>query len=165
MKKLLIILFCLAFAPWVRAQIDPEAKKKIESARIGLITERLGLTPEQAERFWPIYREFLTKRRDLNQNFKTSRSQIDLSTATEEQRQKLLERQLELKQKQLDLEKDYSQRLMRVIDSRQILALRRAEEEFRKRILEELQRRRAQNLQRDRLRDQSDERLRNRRNN
>jgi hypothetical protein len=47
----LLFLFQLSFGQ------DRDARQKIESARIALITERLGLTPEQAEKFWPIYNE------------------------------------------------------------------------------------------------------------
>ena len=34
--------------------IDPQVRQKVEAARIGLISERLGLTPAQAEKFWPV---------------------------------------------------------------------------------------------------------------
>ncbi len=34
--------------------IDPKAREKVEAARIALITNRLGLSPGQAEKFWPI---------------------------------------------------------------------------------------------------------------
>ena len=62
MKKIIIILlgfFITAAAvaqeeePVVR---DPKAQEKIKAARIAFITERLGLTPAEAEKFRPVYR-------------------------------------------------------------------------------------------------------------
>ena len=41
----------------VRAQdnrMNKKAMQQIEAARIGMITERLGLSPDQAQRFWPM---------------------------------------------------------------------------------------------------------------
>jgi len=40
--------------PHPESNRDENAKDKIKAARIGLITQRLNLTPEQAEKFWPI---------------------------------------------------------------------------------------------------------------
>src|SRR6476660_7690060 len=86
MKRLLQILFFIlcvtpAFAqekekevdPDEEVQIDPKAKEKINAARIAYITERLGLTPEEAEKFWPVYREYSQKRKEIRQQFKTAK--------------------------------------------------------------------------------------------
>jgi len=57
MKKLFtIILVSLLTVPaWSQedelAKMDPKAQEKIKAARIAFITDRLGLTPEEAERF------------------------------------------------------------------------------------------------------------------
>lgn len=52
---------------------DPRARQRIEAARIAFITERLGLTPEEAEKFWPVYREFYQKRIELRQQLEQAR--------------------------------------------------------------------------------------------
>ena len=75
MKKLLYILFFMTLLG-VSAQ-GPEARKKIEAAKIALITERLDLTPEQAEKFWPIYREFGTKRKEIRRDLDAARKNFD----------------------------------------------------------------------------------------
>ena len=46
-----------------------DAKAKLEAARIALITERLGLTPEQAQEFWPVYNEYGEQRRQIQNQF------------------------------------------------------------------------------------------------
>ena len=70
---------------------DPKAKEKIEAARIGMITNKLGLTPEQAEKFWPIYREFSEKRMGLRKEFNTEKEKIKFGSATPEEQKKLVE--------------------------------------------------------------------------
>src|SRR6478609_4899475 len=83
MKKLIYLFIACWMGVTVQAQ-DAEApqqnehaKEKIKAARIGLITQRLGLTPEQAEKFWPIYNEFTQKRTDLRQQYKDAERDIN----------------------------------------------------------------------------------------
>ena len=57
-----IVFFCLvAFSAAAQddedlPQQEPKVREKIEAARIAYITDQLALTPEEAEKFWPIYR-------------------------------------------------------------------------------------------------------------
>lgn len=120
---------------------SPEAMQKIRSARIALITSRLDLTPEQAEKFWPVYNEYSEKREALRDVYRKEKASVAGELLTEEQSSRLLEMGLEVKEKQLELDRTYSTRLTKVISSTQLLELRQAEEDFRKMILERLERR------------------------
>ena len=145
-----------------------KAKEKLEAARIALISERLGLTPQQAEKFWPVYREFVDKRKTINEQRKAFLDGREISSLSEEEKRELVRKNLEIKQEGLNLEKEYSDRLLNIISSQQIIALRNAEREFNKRVRETIQRRRQQQLQRQRqndARDRNQDRLRNRREN
>jgi len=62
---------------------------------------------------------------------------------------------LQLKQKELDMEKDYSGRIMTVITAQQLLSLRKAEQDFRQLILNQLQQRRALQQRKEILRDKN----------
>jgi hypothetical protein len=121
---------------------DEQALKKVEAARIALITERLELTPEQAEKFWPLYREYVAKRQDLRREYIDARKEANHEQMSEEESKKLLDKGLELKERQLALDKLYSERFNNVITTRQILQLRKAEEDFRQMLMERLDRRR-----------------------
>ena len=141
MKLFTSIMFSLFLVHAAVAQ-DEDALKKVESARIALITERLELTPEQAEKFWPLYREYVAKRQDLRREYMDARKSVNHEKLTEEESKRLLNKGLELKERQLALDKLYSERLTNVITTRQILQLRKAEEDFRQMLLERLERRR-----------------------
>lgn len=143
---------------------DPKARERIEAARIGLISERLGLTPEQAERFWPIYREFNQKRSEMIGEFRTAQREAGPNANDPEKQKELVELGLKIKQRQLDLEKDYSRRMMDVISAQQVLSLRNAEKEFQRMILNQLQQRRDMQQRKENLRDKN-QRLRDRKNN
>ena len=106
MKKLLVfVVVSLLSLPLVIAQ-NKEAMKKIESARIALITDRLGLSPGQAEKFWPLYNEFSRQKREIRGEVSTARKNIDPQKITDQQSKRLMELQFDAKQKELNLEKE-----------------------------------------------------------
>ncbi len=163
-KNIWIAFFLLGLTPASFAQeenlpqqqtIDPKAREKVEAARIALITNRLGLSPDQAERFWPIYREFSQKRGEIRQEFRIRQQGLDPHNPDPKKQQELVNFGLQLKQKDLDLEKDYSGRIMQVISAQQLLSLRKAEQDFRQLILNQLQQRRALQQRKEIFRDKN----------
>jgi len=118
------------------------AQDKIAAARIALINERLALTPAEAEKFWPLYREYSDQRQLLKREYLDARRQYRAEGMSEEESKRLLQIGLALKEKELDLDKQYTKRLNTVISNRQLIALRKAEDDFRKMLLERLQERR-----------------------
>ena len=56
---------------------DPKVKQKIQAARVAYITDQLALTPEEAEKFWPIYREFSEKRQHLLKEYHQTKRNPD----------------------------------------------------------------------------------------
>lgn len=164
---ILLILLSLGFVQSYAQKGDNKAtQNKVQAARIGLITERLNLTPEQAEKFWPLYKEFITKRNSIKAEYNAAKKGLNPETATEEQRRELLDLSIKLKERSLDLERNYSDRMLRVISAQQVMALRKAEDDFRKLVREQIQRRRqAQQQRRDRVRDRANDRVEKRKNN
>ena len=158
MKKLLVVFVAL-FISWATFAQSEDDMKKIESARIGLITERLGLSPDQAREFWPLYNEYTERHKNLRQEFREKRENLAKGEPGEEERRQLIELGHQFKERQLNLEKDYSDRLLKVISSKQLLSLRKAEEDFKDMLLRRLQQQRAN----ENRRQQMQERLENRR--
>jgi len=143
---------------------DKKAMQKIETARIALITERLELTPDQAEKFWPLYREYNQQRRQLRQEFKDTRQGVDRQNLTEEQSKELVAKAMDLKQRELNLEKQYAERMTQVISAQQILRLRNAEKDFQQMLLRRIQQQRERQNQNQKMM-QRREMLRERNNN
>lgn len=123
---------------------DPAAREKIYAARAAYITERLALTTDEAERFWPVYREYTQKRIDLRKQYRHAKR-------NETDEQKLLNLDLDIKQQELDLEKEYSVKLTAIISAQKMASLRQAEHDFRRLLLRQIQQR--QGERRHRLRE------------
>lgn len=134
---------------------DPKARDKIQAARIALISEKLKLTPAQAETFWPIYREFTEQRADLRKQFREAERNQDVNKTKADREQRLIRLGLELKQQNVDLEKKYSERLLNVISAQQLLTLPKAEQEFTRILMQRLQ-------ERQEMREQRQEMMKNR---
>jgi hypothetical protein len=164
-----ILIFMLtAFTAWSQdedaATRDPKAQEKIKAARIAFITERLALTPEEAEKFWPVYREFSNKRQELRQQFENTRKNPDPKLTPEQHENGLVELGLQLKQQELDLEKEYSRKMLSVIPAQKVMSLRRAEDDFRRLLLQQIQQRQQQQQRRQQFQDRNEQRLRQRNN-
>ncbi len=171
MKKLIGVGFVLLMAVSAWAQDDdlpqaqdPKVKDKINAARIAYITDQLGLTPEEAEKFWPIYREFSQNRAQIKQQYREMKKNPDPNKTPEQNDQALVDLQFQVKQKELDLEKDYSGRLLKVISAQKLRTLPDAEKRFRQMILEQIQRRQTQQNKQQHLRDKSQQQLQKRNN-
>ncbi|HEU5291511.1 MAG TPA: hypothetical protein VFU05_12765 [Cyclobacteriaceae bacterium] len=171
MKKLLIILvgFFITAAAFAQddepaANINPKAQEKIKAARIAFITERLGLTPAEAEKFWPVYREFSLKREELRKQYRDNRKNPDPNKTVEQNEKEALDMGLKLKQNELDLEKEYSGKLLNVVPAQKVMALRKAENDFRKILIDQIQKRQMMQQQRQNQLDKTDQRLRQRNN-
>ncbi|GAB3920331.1 hypothetical protein GCM10028804_14350 [Larkinella terrae] len=128
--RLLVLFVGLLFALPALAQ-NPD-RQKIESAKIGLITNRLNLTPEQAPLFWPIYNEYSDKRRDISRQLRQSNKPGGNSAINE------LNESVELKQKLVDLEKDYNSKFLKVISAQQLQELHNTERMFNKMLMDQL---------------------------
>ncbi|MEJ7645756.1 MAG: hypothetical protein WKF87_14270 [Chryseolinea sp.] len=122
---------------------DPRVRSKIQAARVAYITDQLALTPEEAEKFWPIYREYSIKRREIRIQLREGRRDADPATASEQMQKDMYNQQLAFKQQELDLERDYSARLLQVISAQKLRSLPDVERRFRHMILEQIQKRRS----------------------
>jgi len=155
----LILAFLLIFIS-SEAQKNQEINRaqksgELEAARAAVITEKLGLTPEQAEKFWPVYNEFSDQRAALRKEYVEAKRAIDPKNPNPEQQQKLVTLGLTIRQKELDLEKDYSVRLMGLITAQQMMRLHSAEKDFQMMVLQQLQQRRNIQQRKENFRDKN----------
>jgi hypothetical protein len=161
MKRLLTFVFlggCLVAAAQDpnetgQAPVDPKAMERINNLRIAYLTEKLELTPEQAERFWPVYREFSQERMKLRNELRVAHQAIDPNNPDPKKEQELVDLSLKVRQRELDLEKDYSGRLLKVISAQQLINLRKGEREFVDIVRTQIQQRRMIQQRKENFRD------------
>ena len=139
MKKLIpILIFLISFS--VFSQPDGKIRERIKAQKVAFITEKLSLTPEEAQVFWPIYNAYETKTekirfKDLRAIKMRMRENPDLS---EKEADKLLDKLLKAEDAMHTAKLTLVTDLKTVISSEKIIKLKAAEDEFNKKLLERL---------------------------
>lgn len=141
----LMLLFTLiaTAAAWAQRP-SGEEMQRIQDAKIAIITNRLNLTPEQSTGFWPVYNEYSQKRREIHRAQRKIINEKKAEGKTDDQVLNNLKEVQELKQKELDLEKEYQTRFLKVISASQVIELYKAERTFNDMLIQRLKQRKEQ---------------------
>ena len=140
--RLLSLVLLLAAAPAAHAQGEAgggggrkgQRLAQLENAKIAFITNRVALTQDQAQKFWPLYNEFSDRRRDLNRNGRLLRREVT-DGMTDQQIRENFNQSFTLRQQELNLEKEYFDKFQKVIALRQVAQLFLAERDFTKEVI------------------------------
>lgn len=119
---------------------EPPRKEKVESMRIAFLTQKLDLSTEEAQRFWPVYNEFQKKRDELHKKKREARKGVkeNLDSLSDKQIEALVDLEMATRQKNLDLEKEYYGKFKSVLPIKKVAKFYRAEEQFTHRLLDEI---------------------------
>ena len=140
MKKIILILILFITFNTVQSQ---NRRDKIKEFKIAFITERLNLSTEEAQKFWPIYNAHEEKvesyrRKDL----KEVREAMRDGNLSESEAQQILDKFMDVQDKLHQANKQLVQDLQNVIPPQKIIALKAAEEGFKKVLVDKLRERR-----------------------
>lgn len=119
---------------------DPMRKEKMESMKIAFLTQKLDLTPDEAQKFWPVYNEFQKKREELHKKRReeTKSAKGNLDSLSDKQIEAFVDGEMAFRQKNLDLEKEYHGKFKSVLPIRKVAKLYRAEDMFARHLLEQI---------------------------
>jgi hypothetical protein len=140
MKRLVALLLLTLFSIETQAQHRAGGQniQRVQAAKVGYITERLDLTPEQAERFWPVYRRYQAEQRALRRPaVAAAREHIRASTEkSEAQLRQSIDDNLKMQEERLALKRKYKDEFLRVISAQQLMELYKAEQDFNRLLLQ-----------------------------
>lgn len=136
-KYILIILCCTA---GTIAVAQPVSKRdRIDALRVTYITQKVNFTTQESQVFWPLYNEYSDKlenaRKSFRQQFVKNK---DFTIATDKEAEAYLNAELNLKQKEYELYKEYFEKFKKILSVKKVALLRRAEEEFRKELIKNI---------------------------
>ena len=82
-RKLLFIFIVLSWLslPVMAQQLRPRQEGALEAMKIAFITKRLNLSPEEAQRFWPIYNQYAGEVRQAYLSYRDNPDEIALDEA------------------------------------------------------------------------------------
>ena len=122
------------------AQGKQEKRDRIKALKIAFISEELALTPDEAEKFWPIYNAFEDKQFELQHEKMKSymnRIETDMGKISEKEASQLLVQMENTEDELYQLRKKYNQNLKLVLSAQKIVKLHKVEVQFRKDLLKQ----------------------------
>ena len=123
MKKYLLILtlllgsFSMAFAQENQSGDDLTKQEKIKALYVAYVTQQLQLSPEEAQKFWPVHTQFETDLKAVNK---------DLPELTKEQAR-------------LDIKKKYQDNFVKILGSNRCERFFKMNDEFKRKLRDRLQ--------------------------
>ena len=136
--SLFILLSLFSVSTAYSQRRSEEEMRKIQDAKVAIITNRLSLTPEQSAGFWPVYNEYSQKRRDIHRSERKIINDKKAEGKTDEQVLNNLKEVQDLRQQELDLDKEYQNRFLKVISANQVIELYKAERTFNDMLIQRL---------------------------
>lgn len=131
---LLVAMHASSLAQGGRHQGQGGRLSQLENAKIAYLTDKISLTQDQAQRFWPLYNEFADKRRDVARRMRQLRTE-NPDGLSDQQIKDNLTQALALRQTEVNLEKEYFDKFQKVLTIRQVGKLYLAERDFTKEVL------------------------------
>jgi len=121
-------------------------REKVEAMKVGFLTQRLDLTPEEAKVFWPVYNKYQDEleviRKSRRENLVNAKKNFD--EMNDKDIEKAVDNELASRQNELDLLKKYNPQFKQVLPIRKVAKLYKAEEDFKRKLLDMIQERRAE---------------------
>lgn len=138
---LFLLISSLSFA-----QDFKERKEKVKALKVAFITEKLDLTTEEAQKFWPIYNVFddnqselrHEKMRAILNRFRPGK----VDKLSEKEALSLLVQMEKIEEDLFNLRKKFIKDLQNVISAKKIIKLKKAEEDFNRELLKQMKEKR-----------------------
>ena len=160
MKTHLLIVCFFLFSLASLAQGPPQSeqsqkqdqrpvKERVEALKVGFLTERLNLTPEEAKVFWPVYNQYQDELEQLRKSRRDNlvNAKTNFDEMSDKDVEKVIDAEFAIRQSELDLQKKYNSRFKQVLPMKKVARLYKAEEDFKRQLLERIKENRMDNKQ------------------
>ncbi len=139
-RQVAFLIFLLTVSIQAFAQ-DNSPKQKVQTIRRDVYSRILNLTPDESDRFWPVFDEMQAKLNEVKKKAKIERLNIseNYNKLTDAQMEHALDNLLGYQQESLDIQKKYYQKFKKLIPIKKVALLPKAEREFKKELLKIIQ--------------------------
>ena len=137
----LIILFCVSvFAQKQEGEGRGMMREKIEAQKISFITQKLSLTPEEAQLFWPVYNEMDKKKKEFHSKSKVLFKKLRHNTdeLSDQELEEISDQLIEMRVQDATLDKEYHSKFKKILPPRKVLQLYHAEKQFHTMLLRQI---------------------------
>ncbi|HQG38143.1 MAG TPA: hypothetical protein PLK15_03360 [Chitinophagales bacterium] len=138
MKKMILFFAIFAFCfSMLKAQGNND---KIEALKVAFITKRLRLSPEESQKFWPIYNQYeAEKKQNKTSTIGSIKELKEDGDFTNAEAEIAIAKFVEFKSKEVDLIKKYIVEFRKILPATKIAKLVTAEDKFKKMLTKQAQ--------------------------
>ncbi len=147
MKKLLLLSILSIFSITIliaqeRTGSTTEMFEKIKAEKISFFTEKLSLTPAEAQTFWPVYNEFEKKRFDIQRQIHEFEHipEDKVNSLSDSEIDQMINNYVSSFEKEAMLLKEYNKQFLKVLPKKKVLMMYRTENQFRGHLIREYKR-------------------------
>jgi hypothetical protein len=135
MKKYSYIFILL----WIAFQSESQTnakRDKIDQLRVTFINSKVNLSNQETQQFWPLYNELNDKLDLLKKTYRINFiKNFNAESLTDKEAEALLTAEYLLKQKELDLNKEYYEKYKKILPIKKIALIKMAENDFKKELI------------------------------
>ncbi|MBL0329071.1 MAG: hypothetical protein IPP64_06570 [Bacteroidetes bacterium] len=136
------IIYSQPMGPPPKGKVDRQKEKKdnIEAMKIAYLTSKLELTPEEAQKFWPVYNQYNDKLAELRKKRKMDvrEAKKNQEEMTDKEMEQAMDNDFAFRQKELDLQTEYNSKFKAVLPIKKVAKLYQAEEQFKRVLIDKL---------------------------
>ena len=138
-KIKILVPLLLIFATLSLSAQEKQDWEKIKSLKVAFITEKLNLTPKEAQSFWPIYNEHQAEKEGFyrEDRFEIGSEIKKLDALSDTEAEELLVRMQRLEGEKYKAEKSYIEKVSKTISAKKTILLMRSEEDFKRQLLKQ----------------------------
>lgn len=120
-----------------------ENKERVEALRIAFLTKRLSLTPDEAQKFWPIYNEYNQALENVRKESQLMRKAMKegMETMSDKDVEKVADEFLGQRRKELEIVEKYHVQFKKILPIRKVAVLYKSDRDFKRHLLEEMRNR------------------------
>lgn len=116
--------------------------EKIKALKVAFITERLDLTPEEAQKFWPIYNAYEENERKLRMETFEERKELNVETLSEAEANDIIDNFTKAENERHQLKQQFIKDIRKVLPAKKVILLKKVEDDFKRQMLEQFKKRR-----------------------
>jgi len=141
--RITLLITAIAFTLSTFAQhkeMDKDKREQVEAQKVAYLSRSMELTPDEAKVFWPVYDQYDKQLHELRKEHRESMKSKgkDLSELSDAEIEALIDKEMEIKEEELDVRKKMHTELKKLIGPRKVAMLYRAEKEFHRELLQRL---------------------------
>lgn len=135
-KGLMAIALCITLNGFTQ---DRPNMEKIKSLKVAFITEKLSLTPEEAQAFWPLYN---THEEEMNTFRSMERREIrgpmrNMEALETAEAEALIDKLMALEKEKQQKQEAFLGKMRKIIPAKKVLLLMQSEEDFKRKLIQQ----------------------------